>query len=292
MIKFNNAPVPDFLTIKSFISVFRYKYEDLIYEECYNSGEAHDSWEFMYLESGECTLLVDGKLHLLTPGQLIIYAPFAYHSILNSLDAVINVVVFSCTSNALSRFSNTATNLSDEQAAALRDIIALGEKCFILPVENPDKRGTLLRESIPDFALERLARLVELFLIDLCRKNSPTDRESMNDAANPLDEQFAALTTFLFNNLHRPLSAEEISLDLSISVSKLSKLCKAQCGCGPIDYFLSLKIAAAKRMISEGRLTLTRIAEKLGFPSVHYFSRLFKKKTGITPSEYAKNTEQ
>ncbi|MBQ2743333.1 MAG: helix-turn-helix transcriptional regulator, partial [Oscillospiraceae bacterium] len=254
MIKYNNAPVPDFLTIKSFISVFRHKYEDLVYEECYNSGEAHDSWEFMYLESGECTLLVDGKLHLLSPGQLIVYAPFAYHSILNSSDAVINVIVFSCTSNALSRFSNTATNLSAAQAAALREIIDLGEKCFIVPVEKPNERGTLLREKIPDFALERLARLVELFLIDLCHKNSPINSTSISRENDRLDEEFAALTTFLFNNLHRSLSAEEISSELSISVSKLSKLCKAQCGCGPIDYFLSLKIGAAKRMISEKRL--------------------------------------
>ncbi len=293
MLKFNGTPVPDFITIESFISVFRQKYEDLVYEECYNIGEAHEFWEFLHLEEGEINVLVDGKLHCLLPGQLIIYAPFSFHSISSSSDAAINVVGFSCKSNSLSGFSNTVINLSDEQVEALRHIIDSGEECFIVPAEKPNERGNLPRERIPDFALQRLARLVELFLIDLCRNNSPIGKAAdIDDEKKRPDEQFAALTTFLFNNLHRPLSAEEISAELSISVSKLSKLCKTQCGCGPIDYFLSLKIGAAKRMIIEERLNLTQISEKLGFSSVHYFSRQFKAKTGITPSEYIKSVNQ
>ena len=292
MLKFNGIPVPDFITIESFISVFRQKHEDLIYEECYNIGEAHNFWEFLYLEEGEINVLVDGELHCLLPGQLIIYAPFSFHSVSSSSDAVINVVSFSCKSSSLSGLSNIAIDLSSEQVSSLRSIINLSEECFFLPTEISDERGMFLRKDIPNLALQKLAKLVELFLIDLCRNYSPVSKANTDDKNNPLDEQFAALTTFLSYNLHRFLSAEEISSELSISVSKLSKLCKAQCGCGPLDYFLSLKIGAAKRMISEKRLNLTQISEKLGFSSVHYFSRLFKAKTGITPSEYAKNAEQ
>lgn len=284
----NKTPVPEFVTIESFVSVFRQKPEDLVYEECYNAGEAHDSWEFLYLENGELNLLVDGELHRLLPGQLIIYAPFSFHSISSSSDAVINIADFCCTSNALSQISNTAITLAEEQAAALRNIMDLGEQCFRIPVGKPEERGTSLRAKIPGFALQRLARLVELFLIDLFCNNAVAVAASVDGKKSPDTEQFAALTTFLFNNLHRPLSAEEISAELSISASKLSKLCKSQCGCGPIDYFISLKIGAAKRMMSEKRLNLTQISQKLGFSSVHYFSRLFKEKTGISPSEYLK----
>ena len=54
-----------------------------------------------------------------------------------------------------------------------------------------------------------------------------------------------------------------------------------------IDYFNKLKIRAAKEMIREGRLNFTQIAARLGFQSVHYFSRRFKLLTGMSPSEYA-----
>ena len=47
------------------------------------------------------------------------------------------------------------------------------------------------------------------------------------------------------------------------------------------------KIDAAKEMIRTGHLNFTQISERLGYTSIHYFSRQFKKLTGMTPSEYA-----
>jgi YesN/AraC family two-component response regulator len=49
-----------------------------------------------------------------------------------------------------------------------------------------------------------------------------------------------------------------------------------------------LKIKEAKRLIREGQMNFTEISEFLGFSSIHYFSKLFKKPTGKSPSEYAK----
>ena len=54
-----------------------------------------------------------------------------------------------------------------------------------------------------------------------------------------------------------------------------------------MDYFSRMKITAAREMIREGRLNFTQISEKLGFQSVHYFSRRFRSLTGMSPSEYA-----
>ena len=48
-----------------------------------------------------------------------------------------------------------------------------------------------------------------------------------------------------------------------------------------------LKIQAARRLIREGRLNFTQIASRLGYQSIHYFSRRFHLITGMTPSEYA-----
>ena len=56
----------------------------------------------------------------------------------------------------------------------------------------------------------------------------------------------------------------------------------------PNSYFISLKIDAAKDMICNTDLNFTQIAENLGFTTIHYFSKLFKDKVGISPSEYAK----
>ena len=75
-----------------------------------------------------------------------------------------------------------------------------------------------------------------------------------------------------------------------MSVSKLKLLFREKYGGGPINYFIELKIEKAKQLIDEGNLNLTEIAESLGFNSLHYFSRLFKKMTGISPSKYSQTT--
>ena len=56
----------------------------------------------------------------------------------------------------------------------------------------------------------------------------------------------------------------------------------------PIAYFNGLKILEAQRLIAQTPLNNTEIAERLGFSSVHHFSKAFKQKTGIAPTEYAK----
>ena len=48
-----------------------------------------------------------------------------------------------------------------------------------------------------------------------------------------------------------------------------------------------MKIDMAKQLIRTEQMNFTQISEKLGYSSIHYFSRQFKKLTGMTPSEYA-----
>jgi two-component system response regulator YesN len=59
-------------------------------------------------------------------------------------------------------------------------------------------------------------------------------------------------------------------------------------GCSIIDYTLSLRINRAKNMLAAGTHTLSQIAERVGFEDYNYFSRVFKKRTGYTPSGYKK----
>ena len=52
-----------------------------------------------------------------------------------------------------------------------------------------------------------------------------------------------------------------------------------------------LKIEESKRIIRQRQYNITQVSNMLGFNSVHYFSRLFKKITGASPSEYEKTFE-
>ena len=73
-----------------------------------------------------------------------------------------------------------------------------------------------------------------------------------------------------------------------MSVSKLKLLFRSKVGKGPIDYLICLRVEKAKLLIRKGELNISQVAEMLGFSSLHYFSRVFKRATGMSPSEYGK----
>ena len=79
---------------------------------------------------------------------------------------------------------------------------------------------------------------------------------------------------------------------LGISVSQLKRVFHEQIGQSMVSYLTALRIGEAKRLIREGNLTFTQIAERIGIESIYYFSNLFKKQTGMSPTEYEKTLKE
>ena len=71
-----------------------------------------------------------------------------------------------------------------------------------------------------------------------------------------------------------------------IGRAQLQKIFQEQHQCGAMDFFSRLKIAYARQLIRENQMNFTQISEFLGYSSIHYFSRQFKKISGMTPTEY------
>ena len=99
-------------------------------------------------------------------------------------------------------------------------------------------------------------------------------------------ELFSHIKNYLLSHLADHLTIEQICHDNLISRSRLQKLFRDSEGTGVIEYYSALKISEAKSMIRSGQMNFTQISEYLGYSSIHYFSRQFKRSTGMTPSEY------
>lgn len=274
-----------FLSVHSIVSVLHMALEGRI---C--SGEAHDFPELLYVNSGHHTLLVDGVLHTMEPGQLIFYAPHSFHEGYAPSNATVSIVSFEAALPQLFPFYNRVITLTGRQQKALSQILSAGLETFRRAPSQSGLRGMVPRADIADYTLQQLKNQLELFLIDLYQTAEPrTPQPVAVNQENFRTEQFASVQAFLSSHIGTQLTLPQIAEGCAMSVPKLKTLCKAQCGCGPIAYFISMKILAAKKMLCDSSLTITQISEQLGFQSVHYFSKLFKEKTGMTPSEYAKS---
>ncbi|MED4956968.1 helix-turn-helix domain-containing protein, partial [Paenibacillus macerans] len=87
------------------------------------------------------------------------------------------------------------------------------------------------------------------------------------------------------------LSMEQTAEHVNLSPYYFSKLFKLRTGENFSDYVTRLRIEEAKRLIAEGRLSLKEICYEVGYKDPNYFSRVFKKAAGMTPTEYRQQRE-
>lgn len=91
-------------------------------------------------------------------------------------------------------------------------------------------------------------------------------------------------------NLDRRLTLNDVAASFGFSPNYLSQLFAKYGECGFVDYITTEKISAAKAMLKDGSLKIYEIAERLGYESAFYFSKVFKKITGQSPREYMQGT--
>jgi two-component system response regulator YesN len=71
-----------------------------------------------------------------------------------------------------------------------------------------------------------------------------------------------------------------------LSPSHLASLLKERLGLSYITYLTSIRIEQAKKLLRTTDLTVAAIAERVGYPNVTNFYRLFQRETGLTPGAY------
>lgn len=91
---------------------------------------------------------------------------------------------------------------------------------------------------------------------------------------------------FMENHFADQLSSEDVANAVGISVSHLRLLFKQQYGVSLMQKLNQIRVRRAKELLSSGMFTLAEVASACGFQNEYYFSRVFKKFTGISPGKY------
>ena len=102
------------------------------------------------------------------------------------------------------------------------------------------------------------------------------------------DQRFLTkLTALLEENISNgDLSVDDVARLMGMSRSVYFKKIKALTGIGPNDYFKSLRLQRAAELLDAGEMSITEISYSIGIADSHYFSKCFKQKFGVTPTEY------
>lgn len=261
------------------------------------AGEAHDFWEFLYVDKGEIHVTADSARTTLKKGDIIFHKPNEFHTVEATGTIAPNLVVvsFSSCSPAMDFFENRCFHIDEAERGLLAEIITEARNCFSIRLDDPYLTHMIKKEPEVFGAEQMLQILLEHFLIHIVRrlsspelpgnripKHIPKTTRSHSD-----NEVFNRVICYLEQNLSQHISLEQICRDNLIGRSQLQKLFHDKTQKGVIEYFSEMKIDAAKQMIRTEHMNFTQISQYLGYSSIHYFSRQFKKVSGMTPSEYA-----
>ena len=162
----------------------------------------------------------------------------------------------------------------------------------IVPRENCDAAKAKIRKKYPQFApaIEQIpvksARTLEAAATVL---RAITSYVISNRWVVPGKSEFIRqLDRYIEERLGRSITTEELCADFHMGRTKLYEISLAYLGCGPARYIRAQRIRHAQRLLKETDLTVTQIADAVGFSDYNHFSRVFKEQTGLSARTYRK----
>lgn len=276
------------LTIKKIVTVHYFEYaKNYVFE-----GEKHDFWEFLVVDKGEIEVMAEIQGFKLKQGDIIFHKPNEFHNVWANGIVAPNLIVisFECKSPAIKYFENKILSIGNYEKNLLAQIIREAKEAFTSPLHIP----TLLKlEKNKDaqFGSEHLIKLyLEQMLINMIREGHCIKKEAKLSSSvkeRSDDDIIKKIKSYLEENLTLNILFDDVCRFSSLSRTHLKVLFKEKTGLSVMEYYKNLKIEEAKKMIREGNHNFTQIASKIGYASIHYFSRHFKNVTDMNPSQYA-----
>ena len=168
-------------------------------------------------------------------------------------------------------------------------LIAEARRCIKTPLDDPYTEKMEKKEDFL-FGSQQLIRIyLEQMLIYMIRRNSsPPMTVPVSQFVNLKNNSavYKRVIAYMEDHIRENITLCDLCHDNMIGRSQLQKIFQEQHQCGAMDFFSRLKIAYARQLIRENQMNFTQISEFLGYSSIHYFSRQFKKISGMTPTEY------
>ena len=247
-------------------------------------GERHDFFELTYVDTGELETEVDGTLYRLKEKDLMIYGPGQFHTQYTDEEhrASYITILFDM------------RNLTPVEREVWYD--ALINRVFHYDQKINTLLKAFVRESttgIPYMNSLMLCLLTET-IIRLLQGTyaSPMAPASSTAHQSAMDELFDRIIAYIDDNIYDPLTIPEICEHFSLSRSALQLLFKNSVDQSPKKYINDKKLERSCQMLLENRYTISEISLRLGYSSIHYFSKSFNMKYHMSPSEFVKQNCQ
>lgn len=234
-----------------------------------------ESFLFFTITEGSGQLIYDGTAHILSAGDCVFIDCKKTYAHMTSPGNLWNLKwvhfygssVSAIYEKYLSRGGKPVFKASDQDS-----FLQLHKDLFDIASSDDHIRDMRINE--------KLALLLTLIMTETKYPESLSDSEATKDIGK--------IKTYLEEHYTEKISLDQISSKFYVNKYHLLRLFKKQFGVSIISYMQQLKITKAKQLLRFTDDTIESIGIKAGIGEPNYFSRLFKKIEGVSPSEYRK----
>ena len=237
-------------------------------------GESHPMPELTYVDQGILHSVADGQDWTLHQGDAMLYAPNQWHMQYADIGVA-------------PRFVTISFDLDGG------DLSSLYGRKLAVPQEAVTLLQQMLRtqERMDPYSTDMLMAQLTMLLLHLLRQaQSPSGVKLQGtNTVHSENEIIRHAQQYISAHIREKLSVRLIAQQVDVSPSYLTVLFQKNLQISPGEYIRRIKLQESKQMIRENNLNFTEIAAALQYSTVHHFSRQFKEKFGITPTEYARS---
>ncbi|MBR2871143.1 MAG: helix-turn-helix transcriptional regulator [Clostridia bacterium] len=289
MRKYFKHKINNLLVINGIITVHYFEFS----KNFKHDGESHDFWEIVYADKEDIICSADGKEILLKSGQMLFHKPNVWHTLASDGKhaPTVFIISFDCRSEAMRFFEDKVITLDKQSLKYVYAIIDEAKNSFDIPYSNPYAKKLEIHKNPSLGGVQLIKNFLEIMLIGIMRSLTEDKGEKVfitnNDNADKMVKDTIKL---LKEHVEDKISIDDVCKKTSYSRAYLFKKFKQTTGSSVMEYYLNLKIERGKQLIRENDLSVKQIADILCFDTPNYFSKTFKKKTGLTPLQYKKRS--
>lgn len=225
----------------------------------------------LFIADGKAKLTVSGGEYPLYRGDCVVFPPRKYSKLQSDAKTPPEVYWLRCGGDLVEAFIKS-------YFPNMRAIVATCD------VENFFVQITdMLSRSEKNIADTLCLILHKLFVtVKNSLSTAPSGKGKSGLTGNRYEE-------YILSHMYGKLDVHDFADNFGMSVPSLTAILKRKYGKTPYQYYLSVKIGLAKKMLASGNTSVEDIAERLCFTDRTHFSKLFKRETGLSPAEYRKN---
>lgn len=257
----------------------------------------HNHFEINYVYSGKAFLEANETTYVLESNELCIIPPELFHNLIVQDDTSIVIGIMVRKSTFDSIFSNILA-MNDLLANYFKNILYRNEnhRCLRFHLDSKDEIffKTIQNIVIETHSDERYSNVIanclvqEMFFL-LLRKYSNTAKYFDNDEIMMEQNYFLMILEYTQKH-YDTVSLKFLSEFFNYSESYLSRLFKKNMNTNFSTLLMDIRLKKAEELLRNTDLSIFQISEAIGYSSVDYFTKAFKKQYRLTPSLYRKTS--